>query len=99
MVGKYIRDSKLVNREFDCHFVNMTLASSLNDVGRGGVRKLWVYLKKLWEIRRAIRKCMPEMIYVTPNTSGGRSIRISSSYSYANGGQRERWCCTSIIKE
>ena len=71
MVGKYIHDSELVNNEFDCHYVNLTTATSLEDIGKGGVGKLWAFAKKLWEIRKAIRKEKPEMVYITPNTAGG----------------------------
>lgn len=71
MVGKYIHDSNVVNREFDCHYVNMTMAKSLEDVGKGGMRKLWAYIKKLREIRKAIKRYQPDKVYVTPNTTGG----------------------------
>lgn len=71
MVGKYIHDSELVNSEFDCHFVNLTTATSLEDIGKGGVGKLWAFAKKLWEIRKAIKKRKPEMVYITPNSAGG----------------------------
>lgn len=34
MVGKYIHDSKLINSEFDCHYINLITAKSLQDIGR-----------------------------------------------------------------
>ena len=71
MVGKYIQDSELINSEFDCHYVNLTTATSLEDIGKGGVRKLWAYCRKLKEIRRAIRETRPDYVYVTPNTAKG----------------------------
>ena len=71
MVGKYIHDSELVNRVFDCHYVNLTTANSLEDVGKGGVRKLWAFCKKLLEIRKAIGQVRPDVVYVTPNSAGG----------------------------
>ena len=71
MVGKYIQDSELINSEFDCHYVNLTTATSLEDIGKGGVRKLWAYCRKLKEIRRAIRQTRPDYVYVTPNTAKG----------------------------
>lgn len=40
MVGQYIHDSKLINREFDCHYINLTTAKNLQDIGKVGVRKL-----------------------------------------------------------
>ena len=71
MVGKYIHDSELVNRKFDCHYVNLTTATSLEDIGQGGVKKLWSFAKKLLEIRKAIRQVKPNAVYVTPNSAGG----------------------------
>ena len=71
MVGKYIRDSRLINSEFDCHYVNLTTAASLEDIGKGGVRKLWAFCRKLKEIYLAIRRTRPDVVYVTPNTAGG----------------------------
>ena len=71
MVGKYIRDSRLINSEFDCHYVNLTTAASLEDIGKGGVRKLWAFCRKLKEIYLAIRRTRPDLVYVTPNTAGG----------------------------
>ena len=71
MVGMYIRDSKLINSEFDCHYVNLTTAASLEDIGKGGVRKLWAFCRKLKEIYLAIRRTRPDVVYVTPNTAKG----------------------------
>ena len=31
MMGKYIHDSKLINSTFDCHYINLTIAKSLQD--------------------------------------------------------------------
>lgn len=71
MVGKCIYDSEQVNTAFDCHYVDLTMAQSLEDIGKGGLRKLIAFGKKLLEIRRAIRNTRPDAVYVTPNTAGG----------------------------
>lgn len=71
MVGQYIHDSMPVNKSFDCHYVNLTTATSLEDIGKGGLGKLWAFCKKLWEIRRAIKRVKPDAVYVTPNSAGG----------------------------
>lgn len=70
VVGQYIHNSTLVNTTFDCHYVNLTTAASLEDIGKGGFRKLWIFCKKLWEIRQAIKKLKPDAVYVTPNSAG-----------------------------
>lgn len=71
VVGKCIHDSMLVNKSFDCHYVNLTTATSLEDIGKGGLGKLWAFCKKLWEIKRAIKKVKPDAVYITPNSAGG----------------------------
>ena len=72
VVGKCIHDSMLVNKSFDCHYVNLTTATSLEDIGKGGLGKLWAFCKKLWEIKRAIKKVKPDAVYITPNSAGGQ---------------------------
>lgn len=71
MVGKYIHDSEKVKEAFDARFVNLTTASSLEDVGKGGWKKLWHFCEKLREIKRAIKAQQPDWVYVTPNSAGG----------------------------
>lgn len=71
MVGKYIHDSKLINGEFDCHYINLTTARTLQDIGKGGVKKLWRFVKLLARIIYKVRKVKPQLVYVTPNACGG----------------------------
>lgn len=71
MVGQNIHDSEVVNAAFDCNYVNLTTATSLEDIGKGGIGKLWAICKKLMEIRRAIKRVKPDAVYVTPNSAGG----------------------------
>lgn len=55
MVGKYIHDSKIVNDSFDCRYENMMLASSLEDIGKGGVKKVFNLLSQLKRFKRLLR--------------------------------------------
>lgn len=71
MVGLYIHDSEVVNGAFDCHYINLTTASGLDDIGKGGVKKLYRFTQKLKKIRRAIKTLSPNLIYVTPCSAGG----------------------------
>lgn len=71
MMGKYIHDSELINSQFDCHYINLTTARSLQDIGRGGAKKLWRFAKLLRLIRREVRRLKPQLVYVTPNACGG----------------------------
>ncbi|MCF0192357.1 MAG: glycosyltransferase family 4 protein [Prevotella sp.] len=71
MMGKYIQESKIINEAFDCHYINLTTATSLQDIGKGGIKKLFRYLKLLVTIVRAVRMLKPQMVYITPNACGG----------------------------
>lgn len=71
MVGKYIHDSESVNSKFDCHYINLTTASSLEDIGQVGWHKIKAFLHLLQEIRRSVKKVKPDLVYVTPNAKGG----------------------------
>ena len=55
MVGKYIHDSEVINNTFDCHYLNLALAKDLNDIGKGGMRKLKDFYKQLKQVRLLIK--------------------------------------------
>ena len=71
MMGKYIHDSKLVSETFDCHYINLTTAKNLQDIGKGGIGKLWKFVKLLFLIVKTLLAVKPQLVYVTPNACGG----------------------------
>lgn len=71
MVGQYIHDSKLINEKFEGHYINLTTAKNLQDIGKVGMRKLFDFFKLLKKIRRAVKNIKPQLVYVTPNACGG----------------------------
>ncbi len=71
MVGQYLHDSSLINSEFECKYINLTTAKDLQDIGKGGIGKLWKYFKLLRKIVVGILKFKPQLVYVTPNACGG----------------------------
>lgn len=70
MVGQFIHDSKLINSSFDCHYVNLAVATRLEDVGKGGWHKAKDIWKKLIEVRKAVKAVKPDLVYITPNSAG-----------------------------
>ena len=75
MVGKYIKDNKTINETFDCKYINLSMASSINDIGKAGIRKLFKYISLLRKIRLIVKSYKPDLVYVTPNTKGGAFIK------------------------
>lgn len=71
MVGQYIHDSELINGEFESHYINLTTAKNLQDIGKVGMRKLFDFFKLLKKIRKAVKNIKPQLVYVTPNACGG----------------------------
>lgn len=70
-MGKYIHDSKLINESFDCHYINLTTAKNLEDIGRFRLGKIVEFVKLLHRIRKSIKQLKPGLVYVTPNAKGG----------------------------
>ena len=70
MVGQYIHDSELINSSFDCHYVNLAVATRLDDIGKGGWNKVKGILKKLIEVKKAVNAVKPNLVYITPNSAG-----------------------------
>lgn len=70
MVGQYIRESKLISNSFDCIYINVTTASSLEDIGELGLRKIWNIFLLLRRIYKSIKVIKPHLIYLTPNAAG-----------------------------
>lgn len=71
MMGKYIHDSRVVNEAFDCHYINLTTAKNLADIGKVGLRKLIQFAQLLSRIYKEVKKLKPQLVYVTPNACGG----------------------------
>ena len=71
MVGQYIHDSKLINEKFEGHYINLTTAKNLQDIGKVGIRKLIDFYALLHKIRRSLKTINPDLVYVTPNACGG----------------------------
>ena len=71
VVGKYIHDSKIINSTFNCRYINLSIAASLEDIQRVGIRKLINFISLLLTIRKEVKSFKPDLVYVTPNTKGG----------------------------
>ena len=54
MVSQYIKDSRLVNEQHDCDFVNLSTSRRMDEIGKGGVKKILrfvgAYLTLLWKL-------------------------------------------------
>lgn len=71
MMGKYIHDSKLINEEFECIYINLALAKDLTEIGKSSIKKLSSFIFLLKNIRHQVKAQKPDLCYVTPNAKDG----------------------------
>lgn len=70
MVGKYIQDSVVMNKAFDCRFENIATAANLEDIGKLSLRKVTGVLSLIKKLRKAVNEHNPKLVYYTPNATG-----------------------------
>lgn len=70
MMGKYIHDSKVINRTFECEYINLTSAKTLQDIGKGGIGKYLKYFGLLGKVAWKVLNFRPKLVYVTPTACG-----------------------------
>lgn len=83
VVGQFIKDSELINDAFDCHYINLTTAKNMEDIGKGGIGKIALFLEKVVKVHNAIQSLRPSIIYMTPCTSGGPFVKDNLMLSFA----------------
>lgn len=71
VVGKYIHDSVLINSKFECRYINLAMAGSLEDIGKFSLQKVKMLVELMKEIRKEVKGFKPNLVYVTPNAKGG----------------------------
>ena len=47
MVSKYIKESALIQECFDCDFVNLSTSRTMDEIGKGGLKKIFRFLGSL----------------------------------------------------
>lgn len=71
MVGQYIHDSRVINESFCCRYVNLAMAGNIKNIGRFSFSKITSLFRLLRTIRKEMKANRPDIVYVTPNASGG----------------------------
>lgn len=66
VMGKVIHDSKALNEVFQTTYVNLTLATDMKDVGRFSFHKSAAFFRVRRQIREAVRRFQPDLVYMTP---------------------------------
>lgn len=70
MVGKRIKDSALINKHFNGTYINLSLADSIETMGRKPFSKITKYIKLLKEISKKTKQKKYDLCYITPTAAG-----------------------------
>ncbi len=66
IMGKYIRDSELINSNFECHYINPSMAKDVGDLAKISFRKILLFPKLLYNITKVVKRTKPDLCYFTP---------------------------------
>jgi glycosyltransferase involved in cell wall biosynthesis len=65
VIGENIRQSKLINSRFECRYFNLSISSSLNDIGATNSSKFFRYINLLWAMSKQLIFNRPDLSYLT----------------------------------
>jgi len=70
MVGSFFRGSKLINSTFDTSYINLSTATTLDQLGKADSSKIFTFIKLLLKVTTALRKKQFDLCYMTLNATG-----------------------------
>lgn len=73
MMGQYIHDSKLINENFDCIYINPSASTEISNIGKVSIKKIFLVISNILRIIKTVRKEKPDLCYFT-STIGGWGI-------------------------
>ena len=71
MVGQYIRESKKINNTFKGRYINLGISRSIDEIGKGGIIKLWRYFVLMSKTAFTVLSFRPYVVYLTLTSKGG----------------------------
>lgn len=70
MVGNLIKESQTINSAFDSKYINLSTSVSVDDIGKGGVKKIVRYLQLLINTFWQGLIWRPDLVYITLTSHG-----------------------------
>ncbi len=75
MMCEYIRQSQLINNEFECDYINLSTSRSIDEIGKGGIRK---YLRMIAILGKTFWKLFtkkPALCYIALTCHGNGFLK------------------------
>lgn len=70
MMGQFVKESKFINSEFDGTYLNLGTSSTIDDIGKNGLKKLFRYVCIIFQAFRLRFSHRPDLIYMTIAAKG-----------------------------
>ena len=70
IVGEYIRQSKLINEEFEADYINLATNKVLTQLGKGSVKKMITFAGILQQVFMALSRKKYDLCYITLTATG-----------------------------
>lgn len=64
VVGKYIKDSSLINDGIHSEYINLGTSKSLDEIGKNAFQKVGLYLKIVLQTLRQLMFFKPDLVYI-----------------------------------
>ena len=70
MVSKYIKESTLIQECFDCDFVNLSTSRTMDEIGKGGLKKIFRFLGSLCSLLGKLLTHRYDLCYIAITCHG-----------------------------
>lgn len=70
VVGLQIKESKIINANFDCYFINLGTSKSIEEIGKNPFNKVLRYVSILWKVLRYLITNHPDLCYLAITAKG-----------------------------
>ena len=70
MVSKYIKESALIQECFDCDFVNLSTSRTMDEIGKGGLKKIFRFLGSLCSLLGKLLTHRYDLCYIAITCHG-----------------------------
>src|ERR1700761_2690330 len=70
VVGSYIKNSRMINRELDAQYINLATNTNLKQSGKGSFKKLLIFLSLIGKVIRAAFSTRFDVCYMSLSARG-----------------------------
>ena len=70
MVGQYIKDSVLVNQEFNARYINLGTSKTIDEIGKNPLKKVGAYFKIVASSFQQLLFFKPDIVYLALTAKG-----------------------------